>query len=478
MTVAEPQLAPAPRAVERDAISRMIELSWAELYDAEPEQREARQLAALRQRFEQQMPTINALRRQADAAGVTRIDRIEDAVPLLFQDAVYKSYPVSLIEKRRFDRMTQWLAGYTSLDLSCVDVRGCDGIDSWLEAIDDQTPVRPIHTSGTSGKLSFFPRSTVEIELWFRNSCKRHEGYGPTPKVRLGHEGDVRMPAVAPTFRHGRYIVQRALRYIESRIAPSPDQLYTMSDGTLSADLVSLSGRIRIAQAKGDLASLEISEPMRIAMKRYIEDLERRPLESAAFFKAMVERLNGQRVFLNGVTNLIYEAAAAGLRQGVRGVFSPDSLGMMGGGGKGIVLPPNYLEVIREFTGIHDWKTGYGMSEMVSTMPMGEDGWYDVPTYIIPFLLDPQTGQLLPREGVVTGRFACHDLLAQTNWGGIISGDKVTIDWEGLNPFGRRGPRVKPDIERYSAAVTGEDKISCAATIDNTDTALKALLDL
>jgi hypothetical protein len=478
MEVAELQAPAASATLERDNISNIIELSWAELYDVEPAEREAKQLAALRQRFEQQMPTIRALRRHADEAGVTRIGRIEDAVALLFPDAMYKSYPLSLVENGRFDRMTQWLSAYTSLDLSGVSVGGCDGIDSWLQAIDDQTPVRTIHTSGTSGKLSFFPRSTLEIELWFANSCKRHEGYGPTPAIRLGHEGDIRMPAVVPTVRYGRYIVQRTLRYMEKRLTPTPDQLYTMSNGTMSADLLSLSGRIRVAQAKGDLASVEISEPMRVAMRRYMEDLERRPQEAAAFFESMVDKLHGQRVFLNGVTNLIYEAAAAGLARGVRGVFSPDSLGMMGGGGKGVVLPPDYLDVIREFSGIQNWKTGYGMSEMVSTMPMGEDGWYDVPPFIIPFLLDPQTGELLPREGVVTGRFACHDLLPQTNWGGIISGDKVTIDWEGKNPCGRIGPRVKPDIERYSAAVTGEDKITCAATIDNTDTALKALLDL
>jgi hypothetical protein len=112
----------------------------------------------------------------------------------------------------------------------------------------------------------------------------------------------------------------------------------------------------------------------------------------------------------------------------------------------------------------------------VGVMPMGDDGWYHVPPYYIPFLLDPETGALLPREGVVTGRFAFHDLLAQTNWGGVITGDKVTIDWDGISPSGRKGPRIRADIERYSAAVTGEDKVTCAATVDNTDKALQALL--
>jgi len=118
------------------------------------------------------------------------------------------------------------------------------------------------------------------------------------------------------------------------------------------------------------------------------------------------------------------------------------------------------------------------MSEMVGVCPMCDAGYYHIPPFYVPFLLDPESGAPLPREGTVTGRFAFFDLLAQTNWGGIISGDKVTLDWDAHCSCGRKGPRVHANIERYSAEVTGEDKVTCAATVDNTDAALKQLLGL
>jgi hypothetical protein len=467
---------PANDGIEPDDITAMINRSWDDLFGMERRDAEAFQITALRRRFTEQRPRLKALRALADSAEVSGISQLTDVVPLLFQDSVYKSYPVSLIEKNRFDLLTKWLGGYTTVDLEHVDVSACSGIDEWLDALETQTPLRVIHTSGTTGKLSFFPRSTVEVETWFLSYVKTIEGYGAEPGTRLGHPGDVRMPVVFPIPRYGRYIAQRNLRMLESRVTPTPEQLYTLTNGTLSADLVSLSGRIRMAQAKGELAKMQLPEAMRVAMRRYLAETERRPAESAEFFRRMVDELQGQRVFVSSTSNILFEAATAGLARGMRQVFAPDSIGMTGGGGKGIVLPANWLDVIKEFTGISRWIMNYGMSEMVGVMPMGDDGWYHVPPYYIPFLLDPETGALLPREGVVTGRFAFHDLLAQTNWGGVITGDKVTIDWDGESPSGRKGPRIRADIERYSAAVTGEDKVTCAATVDNTDSALQALL--
>jgi hypothetical protein len=85
---------------------------------------------------------------------------------------------------------------------------------------------------------------------------------------------------------------------------------------------------------------------------------------------------------------------------------------------------------------------------------------------------------LLPRTGTQTGRFACMDLLPSTYWGGIISGDKVTVEWDRECPCGRKGAHIHRDITRYSEAITGDDKITCASTIDNTDTSLRQLLGL
>ncbi len=79
------------------------------------------------------------LTRLADFMGIMQIDRFEDVVPLLFDHTTYKSYPASLLDNGRFDQLTRWLGKLTTLDLSAVDVSDCDSIDSWLDALKEQT---------------------------------------------------------------------------------------------------------------------------------------------------------------------------------------------------------------------------------------------------------------------------------------------------------------------------------------------------
>ena len=64
------------------------------------------------------------------------------------------------------------------------------------------------------------------------------------------------------------------------------------------------------------------------------------------------------------------------------------------------------------------------MSECAGFAPMCEHGYFHFMPYTIPILLDREA-QELPREGVQTGRLAVFDLLAETYWGGFISGDQV-----------------------------------------------------
>ena len=460
--------------IERDDLSNMVDRSWDELFGMDRFEREEFQLRSLRRRFDELLPKLSSLRVQLEDTGIFRIGKLEDVVPLLFHDSVYKSYPISLIEKNQFARLTKWLSGYTTADLTNVEVSNCQGVDRWIDTLDAQTPLRVIHTSGTSGKLSFFPRSTVEIRSFFKSHLKVHEGFGSEPGVRLG-DGQTRMIVVNPVPRYGRQIRHRCFPLMQKYVTPAPDQLYAL-DYEVSADLVSLSGRIRIAQAKGELSKITLSDSQRAAMVKYLADLERRPADAAGFYQRIANELRGKRVLAGGFANLLQDAARTGLERGMRNIFAPGSIGMTGGGNKDGVLLPNWLDLVREFTGIRKWAMNYGMSEMISMIPMGDEGWYHVPPYVIPFLLDPVSGALLPRKGVVAGRLAFYDLLAQTNWGGIISGDKVTIDWDGLSPSGRKAPRIRSDITRYSAEVTGEDKVTCAATADQTDAALQALL--
>jgi hypothetical protein len=479
MRAVEPQTRSAG-PIARDDIAARSELTWDELFGMDRTEVESFQLQSARRRFDELVPTVKLLKGQVDATGITAIRSLEDLVPVLFKDAIYKSYPVSLIEKNRFDQLTHWFAGLTSLDLSGVDVRGVEGIDSWLDALEAQTPLRVYHSSGTSGKLSFLPRSTVEDELRFEQVMKFHAGFGKDKGVKLGGQNDMRLPVVFPSWRYGRYVAQRLLRHTQQRVAPTPEECYTLTNGTLSADLASLSGRIRIAQAKGNLHDMKLSDPMRVALKRYLEELERRPQETARFFEDVAEKLRGKRIYIQSVQSLLVTAAKAGIAKGLANVFAPDSLGGTGGGAKGVEMPENWLEIVKTFTGIAHWRRSYSMTEMNGSMLLCDEGYYHIPPYYIPFLLDPQNGALLPRRGTVTGRFAFLDLLCQTHWGGIVSGDRVTIEWDRQCGCGRKGAHIHSNIVRYSDLTEegGDEKISCSATIDQTDAALKMLINV
>lgn len=458
-----------------DDIGNALYKEWDELFLADRAAVESWQLASARRRLEQLAPRVKTLKSQADRCGVTDFSALEDIAPLLFDPAAYKAYPMSLLEKGRFDMLTKWLSGMTSIDLSMVDASGCTGIDDWMALIERETPIRIYHTSGTTGKLSFIPRSSVENRMWSDGMLKLFHPFGSESGARIGGDG-MRLPVIFPAVRHGRYASQRLIAHLIEQVAPTPEQCYTSSDGVVSADIVSLSGRIRLAQAKGDLSSITLTEPLRIALKAYLAELERRPEELAAFFDKAARELQGQRVLMIGQANFLMRAVNKGLADGQSQIFAPGSFGITGGGGKDVVLAPNWLELATDYTGISHWRLNYAMSEIIGCMPRCDHGHYHVPPYYIALLLDPETGAVLPREGRRTGRFAMLDLLAQSYWGGTVTGDKVTMEWTEECRCGRKGPYVHDDVTRYDQAVTGDDKITCAATIDNNDAALQALL--
>jgi hypothetical protein len=67
------------------------------------------QLAVLRMRFDTLVHKVPVLAKLAESQGIGTIQDICDAAPLLFPHSIYKSYPLSLLEKGRFDLLTKWL---------------------------------------------------------------------------------------------------------------------------------------------------------------------------------------------------------------------------------------------------------------------------------------------------------------------------------------------------------------------------------
>ena len=234
----------------------------------------------------------------------------------------------------------------------------------------------------------------------------------------------------------------------------------------MSSDVLYLAARIRAAQSRGALDRLEISDEM-LARKKEFEELEAdMPDHLQQFFEDTFAKLKGKRIWASGTWNLMHDMAKAGLAKGQEKMFSPDSIILSGGGAKGMTPPENWEEDVCRFIGIEHLTMGYGMSEVFGHHVMCSAGRYHIAPWVIPIVLDPETSEILPRKGVVTGRAAFFGLMARHAWGGFITGDEITIDWDSRCACGQTSYHLGPKIQRFSEKTGDDDKITCAATPD------------
>ncbi len=456
-------------ALEREALAWMSDpyehFGWSttRIHSLSREEVQAVQLAALNIRLEQQRTQIKVLEKLADTQGIAHVAALDDAAPLLLPHDVYKSYPVSLLAKQRFDQIGKWLGRLTRYDLSQVDASGCRSIDEWLTLLQKETPLDVATSSGSSGTCSFFPKSKRDYLLTMqglRVQIIQRFGVEPT-------HGDIhdKMHVVSPLYRDGHASSGRGHHY--SKIVFCGDDeayMHTAFPFKISSDLMWLAARLRAAAAKGDASRVDVP-PALLARRAEWEQIQKEmPAQQSAFIRQVTQDLRGERVCAMGLTNMFYTVAKRGLEEGARGMFSADSVVMAGGGAKGVTLPDNCDQIICEFFGVDRLVASYGMTEMNSMSIRCEHGQYHVLPWVTVFLLDLETGQPLPRSGVQTGRASFFDMTQDGTWGGIVSGDLVTVDWDKPCPCGRTSVALYQNIRRVSELQGGEDKISCAAT--------------
>lgn len=430
------------------------------------------QLETLRLRFAALRSRIPMLQKLADRQDIGSIDTIEDVVPLLFEHTMFKSYPPSLLEKGRFQDLTNWLDKLTAVDLSGVDVSDCESIDDWISRLDAVTPLRICHSSGTSGTMSFLPVAEAD---WDRVARSVMVTYTQPFGLKDPQPADD-FTIIFPFFRSGSSSHLRPNDALARHLAGGdPDRVLSAYPEKMSADVLWLSARIKAAKARGDLDRLEIS-PALLARKRDFEALEAdmgQHMED--FFVQSTEHLRGKRVLVAGTWNLLHGLAVKGMAKGDEGVFAPSSVVSSGGGAKGMTPPDNWEQDVCRYFGVEQLSMAYGMSEIGGLHLMCSEGHYHFVPWVIPILLDPDTSKPLPRTGVVTGRAAFFDLGPETHWGGFISGDEITVHWDDQCACGRKSARIVGGIQRYSEKNGGDDKITCAATESAHDEAMSFL---
>lgn len=416
------------------------------------------QVQALRHRFEQLGDSVQALQKLARRQGVTRVDSIGDALPLFFDHRVYKSYPLAIIEQRDLAKLNSWLNRLTTHDLSQMSLEGLTTIDGWLGRL-DEFGMLVGHSTGTTGKLSFVPRSRSELPAWER-------AYNWAQQATTGVDPSTEFVATFfPGYRGGHHMMLKMLGLFGVPAAGGPEHYHTLYQGYISSDLSSLAGRMQSAEDRGELAKLGLDPALLDARTALIEQGRRREQDMDAWFTKLIEEYRGKRVKIGGTAGDLIRTARTGIAKGLKPSFAPNSFISTGGGLKGLKDPPDDWEAfVIDYFGVERIAAIYGMSEVMGTAPKCSHGHYHMPPWTLPVLLDADNNEL-PREGSQTGRFAAFDLLAETYWGGFISGDRVTIHWEEDCPCGWKGPRVGPEIARFSDLEGGDDKISCSGSV-------------
>jgi hypothetical protein len=433
------------------------------IHSLPPEEVEAVQLAAVNLRLEERRPQIKMLAKLADGQGIGQIKSLDEMAPLLMPHDVYKSYPVSLLAKQQFGKLNTWLSRLTRYDPTVVDVSRCDSIDSWLTKLRDETPLDVATSSGSTGTCSFFPKSKRDYRLSMMGlRVQLSQKFGEDPKA--GDLGD-KIHAIVPLYRDGHGSTGAFAKYAGEIFAKGdPSYWHTAFNFKISSDLMWLAARLRAAAAKGDASKVDVPASLLARREEWAQVQKDMPAQQLEFVNRMIKQLQGQRVFVMSTSNLLYAAAKRGLEEGLSGVFAPDSVFMGGGGAKGVPLPDDLEAVICKFFNTQRMISSYGMTEMNSFSVLCDHDRYHVPPWVTTFLLDLDTGRPLPRKGKQTGRAAFFDMTQDGTWGGLVTGDLLTVDWDHPCECGRSSVAVEKKINRVSEIQGGDDKITCAAT--------------
>lgn len=425
------------------------------LFQLPREEVEAAQVEAIGHRFETLRPVVGALDKLATKQGVERIETLYDVLPVLFDHRVYKSYPLSLIEQRRFDALTTWLQRLTTVDLSSMSLEGLSNVDDWLTRLDDHGMIMS-HSSGTTGKLSLIPRSTVEWPAWkraFFNTQVAATG------IDFEHE---QVTTISAMYRTGHQALVKMSHIFAEASAGGEDARVVLYDHAISSDLLSLAGRLQGAKERGE--DMEFDPALLAGFEELIARGRDRDVDLQTWFARCADEFHRQKVIIRGTSADLVRIAMAGTAQGISCEFAPGSAVMAGGGMKGFTdAPADWRSLVMAFFGVSRLSSTYGMSEIMGHSVKCSEDHFHYPPYTVTILLDAEAGPL-PAERVQTGRLAVFDLLAETSWGGFVSGDRITMHFDEPCGCGRGGAWIEDDIQRFAHMEGGDDKITCAGT--------------
>jgi hypothetical protein len=414
------------------------------------------QVEAMNERFQERCDRIKLLAHRAKEANLDAIRSREDAVPLLFPHSVYKSYPESFLTEQKWDRLAKWLATVSPYPIGQIETADVVDLDDWLARLEANGNYVSC-SSGTTGKSAMLIASDVDVD-WSRVDTVGVFSWGSGVEAAQ----DRRMFGVGATVESPKNSTIRdaqAAAFGDPRHEPFRLPVPPITVGQLTKMVV-----LRKAMTEGTARPEEIADFEATSKDR--EDT----LDKAYVIAA--ERLidaRADKLFIAGQWNALHHVATLVREMGYSAKdFHPDNCIYVGGGLKRAQLPEDYKEYVYDTFHIEPFREfqNYSMQELNSGMPRCQGGGrYHVPPWIVPFVLNEDGDALVPHDdGEVEGRAGFFDLALDGRWGGVITGDKISLD-VGACACGNAGPTVRDDIVRF-ADLEGDDKIGCAGTVD------------
>jgi hypothetical protein len=426
-------------------------------YDIPHRELQEQQLEALRERFHDQGARIKLVALRAEQAGLTDVRSFDDVVQLLLPHTAYKSYPETWLREERWDRLGKWLGTVSPYPIAPIDVAAVRDVDDWIDRLTAEGHFISC-SSGTTGKSAMLIASQTDLDFSKADTVNAFSwGSGVTPaqdRLMIGCAPIAHVPrSVANLEAQKQAFANPAWGRFAYPVPP-------ITVGSLTKMVV-----LRKAIAEGTAKPGDLVEFEKTSKERQ-DAVDAAVGITADFIIANREK----KLLLSGLWNGMYQVAKAVREKGYSAKdFNPDNLMYVGGGLKRAILPADYQSFVYETFAIPGDRhfQSYGMQELNCVMPKcAKGGRYHVPPWLVPLVLNKDGDALMPNhgEGEIEGRAAFFDLSMDGRWGGVISGDKISLDF-GPCACGQRGPTVRDNVVRY-ADLEGDDKIGCAGTID------------
>ena len=361
-------------------------------------------------------------------------------MPLLFPHSVYKSYPESFLIEEKWDRLGKWLGTVSPYPISPIETSDIADIDDWIDRLAAKGHYVSC-SSGTTGKSAMLLASDKDMD-WSRKDTVSVFAWGsgvqPARDRRMiGSRADRRRPE-EPGHRPGaagrlRRSGQGALPAAD----PADHRRLADQDGRAAQE-----DRRRHRAARGDWPTS--SRPPRSARRRSTRRWSRAPRRSSSTADEKLYHLGP-----------VERAVPGGHDRPRHGVFrARTSTPTTASTSAAASSARSCRRTTRSSSTRRSTSRPAGTSRTTPcrnstpACPSASEGdRYHVPPWIVPFILDEEGDALLPHEtGEIEGRAAFFDLSLDGRWGGVITGDKISLDFSPC-ACGMQGP-VDPQQHR------------------------------